>query len=222
MQQNKINEAGYSIIELLLVLAITAILSAITIMSFGAVRMNKTDAQAVNLVDIFQEARQRAISQRTTMRVELNRTDQVIRLIDEGRNTLAAKDDVQIKSSAFLNDGVIVGLPPSNQTSTPTESTPIPQIAFAPSVHPSSLGKNVATLRFLRNGTVTNTGNDAIGTGATTSGATIYVWSKFEKDNSQNPTTAQIFRAVTVTGSTGLSRVWKCGSVNNVCKNWNK
>ena len=107
-------------------------------------------------------------------------------------------------------------------TATPVETIPVLPVAFANSTHPLSLGNQVVTMRFRSNGTVENAGNDAIGTGATPTGATIYVWTKSETDTSANPTVASVLRAVTVLGSSGLTRMWKCGIVNNQCSNWTK
>lgn len=214
-------EAGYSALELVIVVTFIGILSVMATLSMSTVEVNKADHQALNLIDVVQEARQRSLSQRTTMRVEINSTDRVIQIINEG-DPLTASDDQVIKTVGLVEGGVFVGTTPSNLSAAPTELSPTPAVAFATSVHPLSSGDSVATLRFLRNGTVTNAGNDAIGTGAVPTGATVYVWSKYPDDTTANPSTGQIFRAVTVLASSGLTRLWKCPTDNGYCSTWKK
>lgn len=221
MNNKNNSELGFSIVELVVVLAVITVLSVIALMSFTTEKLYQADTQAINLVDIFQEARQRSLAQRTTMRVEINQTDRVIEIIDEGRLGDDTSDDVVIKTSQFVGTGdVFVGSVPDNQNSNPAELSPTPIVAFQNSVHPHSSGDSVVTLRFTRSGTVENAGDDALGTNAVPTGATIFVWSKYPEDNSANPTTGQMFRAVTVLASSGLTRMWKCGNENGSCNTW--
>lgn len=223
LKKPKKNESGFSIMELVIVLGVVAILTVMATLSFSTEKLYEADTQALTFIDIFQEARQRSLSQRTTMRVEINRTDQVINIIDEGRNALSSADDQVIKTSRFIGTGgVFIGSTASNQSGSPAELSPTPAITFSSSVHPLSSGDSVSTLRFLRNGTVTNAGTDAIGTGSVPTGATIFIWSKYANDTSTNPTTGQMFRAVTVLSSSGLTRLWKCTTENGSCSTWKK
>jgi Tfp pilus assembly protein FimT len=222
MQKNKQNESGFSVVELVIVMTVVVILSVMATMALRSPKLFEADTQALVISDTFQEARQRSLSQRTTMRVEINNTRQQIRIIDEGRLPLDTSDDRVIKTTNYMGNGVYIGTQATNQTGSPSELSPTPAIAFTNSVHPLSSGNSVATLRFLRNGTVTNAGNDAIGTGSVPTGATIYVWSKYPNDTSTNPTNGQIFRAVTVLSSSGLTRIWKCTATTGSCSNWTK
>lgn len=221
MKHSKIKSAGgFSLVELMVVLVIIALLSAFAMMSFGSEKLYDADKQTLAIIDLLHEARQRSLSQRNTMRVEINVTRNSIRLIDENRPN-DSSDDVEIKSAVYRNNGVFIGTLPSNMTDNPTELSPVPPIAFTTSNHPLSASDSVATMRFLRNGTVHNAGSNAVGTGSIATGATIYVWSKFPEDNSATPTTGQIFRAITVVGTTGSSRLWKCSMTSGDCSDWN-
>lgn len=210
--------AGFSVIELLAVVVIVAILSMIAYTSLSESKLYEADRQANQIIDMLQEGRQRSISQRNTLRVEINSTDNSIRLIDEKDNANAA-DDVVIESADFMNNGVFIGTTPPNLSAGPTELSPVLPITFKTSTHPLSVGDKVATVRF-RRGTAQDAGNDAIGTGSIPTGASIYVWSKNENDTSQNPN-GNVIRAITVLGSTGSTRLWKCAISSGDCSTWN-
>lgn len=220
MKHSKTKSAsGFSLVELMVVLVIIAILSAFAMMSLGSEKVYDADKQTLAIIDLLHEARQRSLSQRNTMRVEINETRNSIRLIDENRPN-DSTDDVEIKSAPYRNNGVFIGTLPSNMTDNPTELSPVSPIAFTISNHPLSANNSVATMRFLRNGTVHNAGSNDIGTGSIATGATIYVWSKFPQDNSAYPTIGQMFRAITVVGTTGSSRLWKCTMTSGNCSDW--
>ena len=222
MHKKRQKESGFSIFELVIVVAIVAILSTIAALSFYTEKIYKADTQALNIIDVLQEARQRALSQRTTMRVEVNRTEQLIQLINENSPTTSS-DDEEVRTVSYTNQGVFVGTQPSNYTAgNPVELSPTPRLAFRTSNHPLSVGDRVGTIRFLRNGTVSDAGTDDIGTGARIRGATILVWSKYADDTSTNPNTVQIMRAVTVQRTSGLTRLWKCPLENGTCATWIK
>jgi prepilin-type N-terminal cleavage/methylation domain-containing protein len=219
MKYSKIKSAGFSLIELMIVLVIIAIVSSFAVMSFTAEKLYDAEKQALGIIDLLHEARQRSLSQRNTMRVEINQTKNSIRLIDEkGPND--ASDDVELKSVPYRNGGVFIGTLPSNMTDNPAELSPVPPIAFAVSNHPLSSNDTVATMRFLRGGTVHNAGTNGAGAGSIATGATIYVWSKYPNDASSNPTTGQVFRAITLLGTTGSSRLWKCAMTDGNCSEW--
>jgi len=235
------SERGISIVEILVVVIIIGILSSITAMSLLAPEKYNAEKQAFILADLMREAQQRAISQKKTMRVEINITDRAINLINEnepsdvnndGVNDVAsANNDELIKTVRFIDgkggNKVFVGTPPINMSSSPTELTPVVPVVISNSLHPYSLGDQVATMRFQSNGMVLNAGNNAIGTGSTPTGATIFVWSKWDSDNSLNPTIAEVHRALTVLGTSGSTKYWKCTVVSNPltknqCTNWTR
>ncbi len=218
-------EQGISIVELLVVVLIVGIMSAFLIVSFRSYKLYNADNQALRMIDLMREAQQRALSQHETMRIEINSTGRLIRLINENAPGTAT-DDAVIGTINYASvnyaDNVFVGITPTNMTSTPTEASPIVPVTFTTSNHPLSLGSQVATLRFMSNGTVRNAGTDAIGTGSVATGATVYVWSKRDSDTSANPTVANVLRAVTVIGTSGSPKLWKCAVVNNQCTTWTR
>lgn len=210
--------AGFSIIELLVIVALIGILSAIAFMSFSASKLYEADRQALQITDLLQEARQRSLSQRNSLRVEINSTNNSIRLIDEMKPG-DASDDFVIRTLFFLHEGVFVGTAPANLSAGPTESTPVLPISYSTSTHPLSIGEKVAVIRF-RKGNAQNAGTDAIGTNSIPTGATVYIWSKDPNDNSVNPTVGNIIRAITIIGSSGSSRLWKCTIDAGDCSQW--
>ena len=69
---------GFSMVELLIVLTVMTILTGISLFYLsGHQRLFRPDEQTLKMVDIFQEARQRSLTQRETMRVEIDLTDSV-------------------------------------------------------------------------------------------------------------------------------------------------
>jgi prepilin-type N-terminal cleavage/methylation domain-containing protein len=197
---------GFSMVELLIVLTVITILLGISLFYLsGHERLFRPDEQALKIIDVFQEARQRSLTQRETMRVEIDLTDNMVRLIDENLPG-SADDDRLIRSMTLVPQSEVKlnSRPPDIATS-PTEIMPVPVAQFRPSVYPSSSGHNVCTFRFQRNGTVVNEGTDAVGTNATTTGLTLFIWSPKQT----NPNESDIARAITVIGATGSVRFWE-------------
>ncbi len=212
---------GFSIAELVVVVTIISVISVVALMTMTTQKMHEADSQTLQIIDILQEARQRSLSQRSTMRVEINATLRMIRLIDE-KAAGNASDDVVIKSSRFMDNGVYIGSKPANVTNAPVELSPVPVTPYASSTHPLSSGNSVIVLRFQRNGTVVNAGTNAVGDNAVPTGSTIYVWSKHVNDNSVTPTNAQVMRGITTMASSGSIRMWKCLFSGGTCSNWTK
>jgi prepilin-type N-terminal cleavage/methylation domain-containing protein len=208
---------GFSIVELLVVLAVIGVLSAASAFYLaGHQRLYRPDEQSLRIVDLMQEARQRSLTQRETMRIEIDLTARLVRLIDE--NSPSTADDDRLVRSAELQPSSAVrmgGRPPDIQTS-PEESMPVPIADFRPSIYPSSLTHNVCTLRFQRNGSVVNQGSDATGTNAASIGATIFIWSP--KAGSESET--EVARAVTVIGATGAIRFWEYDRALTTANKW--
>ena len=208
---------GFSMVELLIVLAVITVLLGISLFYLsGHQRLFRPDEQALKIIDIFQEARQRSLTQRETMRVEIDLTDNMARLIDENLPATAT-DDKMIKAVTLAPAAEVrLDSPPPDITTTPTEIMPVPLAQFRPSVYPNSVAHDVCTFRFLRNGTVVNEGTDAIGSNATTTGLTLFIWSP--KGNST--TESEIARAITVIGATGSVRFWEYNRTLEDANKW--
>jgi Tfp pilus assembly protein FimT len=201
-----LSEAGFSVAELLVVLSLTAVMTSVSLYYlYSHQKLYKPDEQAAVFIDMLQEARQRALTQKVTMRVELDLTDNIARLIDEGDATISTDDKIIRQFTLKSSEEVKVEQRPNNVNVSPVEPSPVDTITFnSNSLHPLSQTHKVATLRFRKDGTVTNAGTNALGAGATITGATVFVWQP-DKANANNST---ITRAITVIGATGAIRLW--------------
>jgi Tfp pilus assembly protein FimT len=199
-------QAGFSVAESLVVLAITAVMASVSLYYlYSHEKLYRPDEQAAHVVDLLQEARQRALTQKVTMRVEIDRTSKVARLINEGDALVATDDKILREIVLDPEQEVRFEKRPLNVTTSPTESAPVPAAVFVTSsIHPLSLGKNVATFRFRKDGTVANAGTTAVGGGSIITGATIFFW----QPKVENTEHATITRAVTIIGSSGAIRLW--------------
>jgi prepilin-type N-terminal cleavage/methylation domain-containing protein len=207
-EQNKFNamdQKGFSLIELLVVMGVVLILTTVSLFYLTAQRkLYNTDEQALKIIDLIQEARQRALTQRETLRVEIDLTSNTGRLINEN-NTGNATDDKVLRQVTFYPVGnVRSDIRPTNVSTAPPETLPVPTAQFVGSQHPLSAGHNVATFRFLLDGTVVNAGTNATGSGATVTGATLYIW----KPKASNNNESEMTKAITILGATGSVRMW--------------
>ena len=200
------SEAGYSVVELLVVVGISAIMTTVSLYYlYGHQKLYMPDEQASHFIDMLQEARQRALTQKVTMRVELDLTDNIARLINENDSTISTDDKVVRSFPLKPTQEVKIENRPSNVTVSPTESSPVPAVTFVNnSTHPLSLNHKVATLRFRKDGTVTDGGTTALAAGAVVTGATVFVW----QPNKTNANNSVITRSITVIGGSGAIRLW--------------
>ena len=205
-------------IELLVVVVVIGIVSTMAL--FYAANHKKAyqpDDQALLLVDMIQEARQRALTQRRTMRVEINLTTNRANLYDENANLTTASDDMLIKSlSLFATTNVKVNTRPAEIAYNPGELLPVPNAVFKPSVYTSSISQSVATIRFLANGTAVDAGTNPVGAGSVPTGVTLHIWAPTKAD----PTKSDIARAITVLGSTGVIRMWEFDDTSAATNKW--
>ncbi|CAN5275985.1 hypothetical protein BH10ACI1_BH10ACI1_35770 [soil metagenome] len=206
MSKNRTLNDGFSIVELLVVLVIISVMAGISGYFFSAhQKLYKPDDQSLKMVDILQEARQRALTQRESIRVEINTTLNIARIIDENSPT-TANDDREIRRiTLFDSNEVKITSRPGNISYNPPEPLPAPNAVFMASNYPTSSSQNVCTLRFQSNGTVLNAGNDAIGTGSVPTGVTLHIWSL--KAGTTNY--AETARSITIIGSSGSLRFWE-------------
>jgi prepilin-type N-terminal cleavage/methylation domain-containing protein len=207
-------QQGFSLIELLVALSVITIFMGIALISFASTSKYQADDQALEIIDVLNQARQSALNQNRTFRVEINKTKNRITLINE--NLFDNADDDEIVNSVALRKQVFVNIVPSNIVANPTYSSPIPVLDYVTSNYPISSGEEKITLRFKSNGRVLDTGSDNIGTGSLMRGATIYVYTN--KDKTSTP---EIIRAVTVSQTSGSASILKCTfDASGKCGNW--
>lgn len=211
------SEKGVSIFELLIVIIIGTIMATFSIFYFsGHSRLFKPDEESLKLIDLLQEARQRSLTQRETIRVEIDVTDNVARLIDE--NTAATQDDdKKIREiTLFTSANVKLDSQPPDITTAP-EVVPAQPIAdFKQSIYPPSVTHRVVTFRFMKDGTVYDAGTNPVGANANLTGATMYIWSP--KLNST--TVSEFARAITIVGTTGSIKMWEYDRALTTANKW--
>lgn len=201
-----LEQKGFSLVEILVVFTLILILGGTASYYLNnQKKLYKTDDETLLVADILQEARQRSLSQRETMRVEIDLTENHIRLIDENTVATAADDEVLKILPVYFPNEVRLDRRANNIGYNPPEPLPVPNAVFLPSIYPSSATHQVCTLRFLSNGTVVNGGNNATGNGAIVNGMTIHIW----QPKPENPNEFFIARSLTVIGSTGSVRLWE-------------
>ena len=219
-QKNIRKEDGFSFIELIIVMLVIAIISVLSILSFRAEKKYLADTQAYQIMDILHEARHRALTQHETMRVEINQTRNTIRLISENEPGTAG-DDEEIRSIKLEDPSYVrVGAIPENANKLQSEMSPTPELSFKKSVYPSSDLDKVATLRFVRTGKVLDAGSNAAGDNSVMTGVTIYIWMPNYSNSGTPLPSGSIIRAITVQGTSGISKYWKCPVIGTVCQNW--
>lgn len=209
--------AGFSLIELLVVIAIIFILSGIMLFYLSAhQKLYKVDDESLQIADVLQEARQRALAQREPLRVEINTVTNMVTLYNENKQDNVT-DDVVIKRFVLTStDQVKYTTRPSQITVNPPESMPVPNAVFKTSVYTPSIGQNVCTIRFLSNGTAVDAGTTPTGTGAVQTGVSLFVWSPKKGSTTESDQA----RAITVLGATGAIRMWEWDTAISGTNKW--
>lgn len=200
------DQSGFSLVEILIAFTLVTLVGvSASYYLANHKKLYRVDDQTLQITDILQEARQRSLTQRETMRVEIDLIENHVRLIDENGITSADDDEVLKKFPIYFPNEVRMDRRPTNIGYEPPEPLPVPSAVYTPSVYPSSATHQVATLRFMSNGTVTNGGNNGTADGAIVTGFSLYIW----QPSAENPNDSLQARALTVVGSTGAIRAWE-------------
>ena len=207
-------QKGFSLLELLVVLGIMMILSAVAVLSILSKDKYPPDDQTYLIFDVLQEARLKAITQRTVFRFEIDNSNKTIWLVDE--NDPSSDSDDEVVKKVTFKAGVNIGVKPNNVTVLPTASSPVPVIPFSTSKFLLTSNKQTIALRFDKLGQVLDKGTNSKGSGALVTGATIFVSETLDAAGK-----AKIIRALTVNGVSGNSAILKCPLNTQLeCKTW--
>ena len=180
--------AGFSTIELLIVASLIIALTAISVFMLSPHRRAyRSEDAAAQTANFLRDAYQRALSQRQIFRVQIDRANRLIQIIDE--NKLPQGDEREVRRDVLIDevnldppvfDGATLG-PPAAPYNSPA----------------AAYNSNLWTARFRSDGSVVDTNGNLMS-------ATLF----FSPTNSQN-IDKRLVRAVTLFGPSGSVRVWK-------------
>jgi len=182
------DEDGYSVIELLIIAAVVVILTGLSVFTLAPQqRAYRTDDAAGQITNFMRDAYHRALSQRQTMRVQVDRSNMVVTITDEG--TLPGGDEVEVRRAKLSNEISV------NQ---PTVSSALLNPPAAPYNYAvATYTTNIWTARFRSDGSVVDTAGNSMS-------ATLFVSVANMKTTETN-----LIRAITVFGPSGSIRVWR-------------
>lgn len=192
-QSRRRDANGFSVIELLIVVAIVIILTAAAVFTLTPQRRAyRTDDAAGQVTNFLRDAYQRALSQRQTMRVEIDRANMMITIIDENR--LLVGDEIEVRR-AKLNDEISL-----NQ---PAVAAGLVTAPPAPYTYPiAGYANDLWEARFRSDGSVVDAAGNSLS-------ATLF----FSLIN-MNDSDSNLIRAVTLFGPSGSVRVWRYSGVS--------
>lgn len=203
------SEAGFSLLELVIVLVLIAVVSGMAIMNFAsAKRLQSTDDQAIRLMDFMRDASIQALSKRRTFRLEIDVTDKELKLIDE--NGVGTNDDRLARWSPFDITGVVrvdSSLVPSGVTTTGLPANYNAALFGTDTLghwknNTRVTGHSVWSVRFRSDGSLVSNANAV-------SSATLYLWPAKDGTTPNTPLTKSLVRAITLFGPTGSIKYWK-------------
>lgn len=210
-------QSGFSLLELLAVVAVVMILSGLMLFYLTAhQKLYKVDDESLQIADILQEARQRALAQRETMRVEINTNTNMVTLYNENSAAVATDDVVVKRFTLASTDLVKFTTRPAQITVNPPEPMPVPNAVFKASVYTPSASNTVCTIRFRSDGSAVDAGTNATGGGAVQTGVALFVWSPKKGSTTESDQA----RALTVLGATGAIRMWEWDSGLSGTNKW--
>jgi len=186
-------EAGFSLIELLIVIAMVVILTTVSVFALrSSKRSYAPDDEANQIVSFFREAHQRALSQRQTQRVTIDRNQLVVRLMDEG--LLPGGDEVEIIR------GKLNGTVAMTQPRIGGNLLPLPPAPY--NYNTAVFTDGVCQFRFRADGSVVDPAGNSVS-------ATFFFTPLDMNDQSQT-----LVRSVTLFGPSGSTRAWKYDAAN--------
>ena len=186
-------EAGFSLIELLIVIAMVVILTTVSVFALrSSKRSYAPDDEANQIVSFFREAHQRALSQRQTQRVTIDRNQLVVRLMDEG--LLPGGDEVEIIRGKL--NGTVAMTQPT------VRGTPLPLPPAPYNYNTAVFTDGVCQFRFRADGSVVDPAGNSVS-------ATFFFTPLDMNDQSQT-----LVRSVTLFGPSGSTRAWKYDAAN--------
>lgn len=186
-------EGGFSVVELMIVGAIIIVLTAISFFLLAPhKRSHRSEDAAAQATNFLRDAYQRALAQRQTFRVQIDRANQIISIIDENR--LPVGDEKEVRRDVLLDQ---VTLDPPVFGATPIGAPPAPYNYSA-----AAYASNLWVARFRSDGSVVDASGNPVS-------ATLY----FSPVNLKT-TEKTLIRAVTVFGPSGSIRLWKYDGAN--------
>lgn len=195
--------SGFSVIELLIVLGIIAVMSAISLPYIvNYKKLHKSEAQALQVIDLLRETGRLAINRRRTIRLEIDLTDNAVLIIDENN----AAPDTRIKSIPLEKVGDLrmdilpAGITKPNPPNFADVAYSIDTVGHRVGTT-TVVGHMVWVARFRSDGSVVNNANIPLS-------ANIYVWPPISP-GSVTPRNKGEVRVITVFGGTGAIRFWK-------------
>ncbi len=202
-QQARSIDKGFSIVELLVVIGVIAILSAISLPYIVNYKTRyKSEDQALKTMDLMREAGQLALTRRRTIRLEIDLTDNAVLLIDEN----GSDPDTLIKKIPLesANEVRVDTIPQSvNKPNPPNYSDIVFSVDSIGHMAGSTpvIGHSVWGVRFRSDGSVVNATNVLVN-------SNIYFWPPVSPGSSTARSLGEV-RAVTIAGGSGAVRYWK-------------
>lgn len=206
---------GVSLPETVIVLVIIGILSAISLPYIFQYRTRyRSEDQALKVMDLMREAGQLAITRRRTFRLEIDRTSNMLLIIDE--NQAGAADDREIKAIPLDPTGEVrMDVTPTGVTRPNPPNYPDAVFAADTTGHQRGgttvINNTVWAARFNRNGTVVNSAGNPVS-------ATLYLFPPLAP-GSGVPRNIMETRAITIFGGSGAVRYWKHNGTSFVPQN---
>jgi type II secretory pathway pseudopilin PulG len=202
-------EKGASIVEIVIALVIIAVLSAISLPYIvNYKKLYKSEDQALKMIDLMREAAQVAVTERRTIRFEIDLTDNAVLLIDQ---SASASGNLIKKIPLEETKEVRVDVIPDGITKPDTNYN---DITFAADTvghldgTTTVTGHNIWAARFKRDGSVVSVADTPIS-------VNIYVWPPVEPGSTEARNDTEI-RAITMFGGSGALRYWKYDSTEFV------